>query len=51
VDTNLAHHGLDRSSIPHLATAAMTVQRLLRNNPRDITPFDAEAIYARCFRT
>jgi len=28
----------------------MTVQRLLRNNPRDITEADAESIYAQCFR-
>ena len=28
----------------------MTVQRLLRNNPRDITQADAEFIYAQCFR-
>jgi len=49
IDTNLAHHGIDRSTIPHLAAAAMTVQRLLRNNPRDITRADAESIYAECF--
>src|SRR5215472_4463215 len=49
VDTNLRQHGIDRSTIPHLATAAMTVQRLLRNNPRDITQADAETIYAQCF--
>jgi alcohol dehydrogenase class IV len=50
IDTNLARHGIDRSAIPHLATDAMTVQRLLRNNPRDITQADAESIYAQCFR-
>ncbi|HEX5283601.1 MAG TPA: iron-containing alcohol dehydrogenase [Bryocella sp.] len=50
VDTDLAHHGLDGSTIPHLAAAAITVQRLLRNNPRDITQADAESIYAQCFR-
>ena len=50
VDTNLTHHGLDRTTIPHLAAAAMTVQRLLRNNPRDITQADAEFVYAQCFR-
>ena len=50
VDTNLTHYGIDRCSIPHLAAAAMTVQRLLRNNPRDITQADAEFIYAQCFR-
>lgn len=50
VDANLANHGIDRSTIPHLAAAAMTVQRLLRNNPREITQADAESIYAQCFR-
>jgi len=49
VDTNLTHHGIDRSTIPHLAASAMTVQRLLRNNPRDITQADAESIYLQCF--
>ena len=50
VDTDLSRHGIDRSTIPHLAAAALTVQRLLRNNPRDITQADAEFIYAQCFR-
>ncbi|HZQ44171.1 MAG TPA: iron-containing alcohol dehydrogenase [Acidobacteriaceae bacterium] len=50
IDTNLTHHGPDRSTIPHLAAAAMTVQRLLRNNPREITHADAEFLYAQCFR-
>jgi alcohol dehydrogenase class IV len=49
VETDLRRHGIERSTIPHLAAAAMTVQRLLRNNPRDITQADAESIYAQCF--
>ena len=49
VNTDLTHHGIDCSTIPHLATAAMTVQRLLRNNPRELTQADAESIYAQCF--
>lgn len=49
VDTNLAHHGIDRRSIPHIAAAALTVQRLLRNNPRELTQQDAEQIYEHCF--
>jgi alcohol dehydrogenase class IV len=28
----------------------MTVQRLLKNNPRPMTQADAEAIYAECLR-
>lgn len=50
IDTDLSRHGIDPGTIPHLAAAAMTVQRLLRNNPRDITQADAESIYAQCFR-
>lgn len=50
VNTDLSRHGINRSSISHLAAAAMTVQRLLRNNPREITQSDAEFIYAQCFR-
>lgn len=49
IDTNLAHHGLDRRSIPYMAAAALTVQRLLRNNPRELTQHDAEQIYESCF--
>ncbi|HEV2578113.1 MAG TPA: iron-containing alcohol dehydrogenase [Acidobacteriaceae bacterium] len=50
VDIDLSRHGIDRGRIPHLASEAMTVQRLLRNNPREITQADAEFIYAQCFR-
>lgn len=46
---DLARHGLDRSAIPGMAASAMTVTRLLRNNPRPLTQADAEAIYASCF--
>jgi alcohol dehydrogenase len=37
VETDLAKHGLRSESIPKLAEAALTVQRLLRNNPRLVT--------------
>jgi alcohol dehydrogenase class IV len=49
IDTNLGHHGLERKSIPRMAAAAMTVARLLRNNPRGLTQTDAERIYEQCF--
>ncbi|GGG84439.1 iron-containing alcohol dehydrogenase [Edaphobacter dinghuensis] len=49
IDTNLAHHGIGRNSISHLAEAALTVQRLLSNNPRELTRHDVEQIYAACF--
>jgi len=50
VATNLTLHGLDRSSIPGMAKFAMTVTRLLKNNPRDITEADCAQIYAQCFQ-
>jgi alcohol dehydrogenase len=49
IDTNLSSHGLERGSVPRMAAAAMTVTRLLRNNPRDMTQADAERIYEQCF--
>jgi alcohol dehydrogenase class IV len=37
--------GIPRDAIPALATGALAVTRLLRNNPRTLTQDDAEAIY------
>src|ERR1700678_2077220 len=37
VDTNLAVHGIDPAAIPGMAKFAMTVTRLLKNNPREIS--------------
>ena len=51
IDADLTHYGLDGNSITRMATVAMTVTRLLRNNPREITHSDAERIYAQCFRS
>jgi alcohol dehydrogenase class IV len=41
--------GIPRTALPGLAAAAMTVTRLLKNNPRDLTAADAEAIYAAAY--
>ena len=41
--------GVPREAIPHMAEAAMQVTRLLKNNLRDLTAADAEAIYRRAF--
>lgn len=49
IDTNLSSYGLERASVPRMVEAAMTVTRLLRNNPREITQADAELIYEQCF--
>ncbi|QHN04813.1 iron-containing alcohol dehydrogenase [Granulicella sp. WH15] len=51
VVADLAKHGLDRSAIPRMAMAAMTVTRLLRNNPRELTQADAEELYGQCFES
>lgn len=37
--------GVTESAIPRMVESAMTVTRLLRNNPRAVTPADAERIY------
>jgi len=50
VHTDLARYGLDPSSISGMAKSAMTVTRLLKNNPRDISEADCERIYAQCFQ-
>jgi alcohol dehydrogenase class IV len=49
VETDLTRLGVDRSAIPRMAAAALTVQRLLKNNPREVTLPDAEWIYGQCF--
>ncbi len=41
--------GIPREALPGLAAAAMTVTRLLKNNPREMTAADAEAIYASAY--
>jgi len=41
--------GVPESDLPRLAGEAMKVTRLLRNNPRELTAADAEAIYREAF--
>ncbi|HEY0945769.1 MAG TPA: iron-containing alcohol dehydrogenase [Opitutaceae bacterium] len=41
----LADCGVPAGAIPRLAASAMTVTRLLQNNPREMTTADAERIY------
>lgn len=45
VPQRLSDLGIPASSIPGMARAAMNVTRLLKNNPRELTVDDAEAIY------
>ncbi|MFT3781349.1 MAG: iron-containing alcohol dehydrogenase [Nibricoccus sp.] len=40
---------IPESAIPRMAAAAMKVTRLLKNNPREVTLADAEAIYRKAF--
>lgn len=49
VPTKLSALGIDKSSVNGLATKAMGVQRLLKNNPRELTLEDAKSIYHKLF--
>jgi len=49
VISDLSYHGIAPSSIPGMARSAMTVTRLLKNNPREITETDCAEIYSQCF--
>jgi alcohol dehydrogenase class IV len=49
VPTKLSALGIDKSNIDGLATKAMGVQRLLKNNPRELTLEDAKSIYHKLF--
>lgn len=42
---------IPESAIPRMAAAAMKVTRLLKNNPREVTLPDAEAIYAEAYQS
>jgi alcohol dehydrogenase class IV len=50
VTMNLAELNIPESCVPHMAEAAMKVQRLLKNNPRELTLQDAEAIYRATYQ-
>jgi alcohol dehydrogenase class IV len=49
VPIKLSALGIDKSNIDGLATKAMGVQRLLKNNPRELTLEDAKSIYHKLF--
>lgn len=51
ISTNLRSYAITPDDIPGLARSAATVVRLLKNNPRQMTIPDIEAIYAECFLT
>ena len=45
IPSKLTDIGIPQEAVPHLAKAAMEVQRLLKNNPREVTEQDAINIY------
>lgn len=45
VPARLGEVGIPREAIPQMAADAMNIQRLLKNNPREVTEQDAIAIY------
>lgn len=45
IPAKLTDIGIPQEAVPHLAKAAMEVQRLLKNNPREVTEQDAINIY------
>ena len=45
IPTTLTEIGIPHSAVAHMAKAAMEVQRLLKNNPREVTESDARDIY------
>ena len=49
LDTHLGNYGVDEAAIPALAKSAMTVTRLLQNNPRTVSEEDCIEIYRACF--
>ena len=51
IEIDLTKLGIARDAVPRMAASAMTVQRLLKNNPREVTQADAERLYRECFRS
>ena len=45
IPSHLDEIGIPHEAVPRLAKAAMEVQRLLKNNPREVTEQDAIGIY------
>ena len=45
IPQKLTDLGIPQSAVDHMAKAAMEVQRLLKNNPREVTEQDARDIY------
>ena len=49
IPLRMAQLGVPEAAIPRMAKSAMTVERLLKNNPRDLTEADAIGLYRAAF--
>ena len=49
IPVRLSELGISEDAVPQLVESAMKVTRLLKNNPREVTAEDAEAIYRTAF--
>lgn len=49
IPARLADCGVPEDAIPRMATDAMKITRLLKNNPREVTLADAEHIYRQAY--
>jgi alcohol dehydrogenase class IV len=49
IPSRLSEVGIPKQAIPQLATDALKIQRLLKNNPRDISESDAIDIYMTAY--
>ncbi|MDE6653011.1 MAG: iron-containing alcohol dehydrogenase [Muribaculaceae bacterium] len=49
IPKKLSDLGIPQTAVDHMAKAAMEVQRLLKNNPREVTEQDAKDIYNSLF--
>jgi len=49
IDMRLSAHGVERGDLPAMADSAITIRRLLDNNPRDISRDDILRIYEAAF--
>ncbi|GGZ21503.1 alcohol dehydrogenase [Echinicola pacifica] len=49
IPQDLSHLGVEKEDVTELATMAMRVSRLLKNNPKEMTLEDAEQIYYSLF--
>jgi alcohol dehydrogenase class IV len=49
IDMRLSAHGIERNDLPAIADAAITIRRLLDNNPREISRDEILQIYETAF--